>query len=172
LDSLSCLASGVDENKAIDWEILLPWLLELRRAHITVIFIAHAGRNNEMRGHSKREDPAFWIIRLDAPLAETEGQRGARFISRFTKWRSIQKPATYQWSYMPVGPNDQEVCVEFKTAAPIDVFRGLVESGIETASDLADEMDVSTPYVSQLATKAKKEGWLDITNRRYRIVEK
>jgi hypothetical protein len=171
LDNLSCLASGMDENKAIDWEILLPWLLELRRAHLTVVFIAHAGRNNEMRGHSKREDPAFWIVRLDAPLADTEGQRGARFISRFTKWRSIQKPATYQWNYTPVGPNDQEVCVEAKLAAPIDVFRQLIESGLETASQIAEEMDVTTGYVSQLATRAKKDGWLSIADRRYRIPE-
>ena len=161
----------MDENKAIDWEILLPWLLELRRAHLTVVFIAHAGRNNEMRGHSKREDPAFWIVRLDAPLADTEGQRGARFISRFTKWRSIQKPATYQWNYTPVGPNDQEVCVEAKLAAPIDVFRQLIESGLETASQIAEEMDVTTGYVSQLATRAKKDGWLSIADRRYRIPE-
>ena len=96
LDNLSCLTSGVDENKGIDWEILLPWLLQLRRMHITVIFIAHAGRNNQMRGHSKREDPAFWIMRLDDPLDVNEGREGAHFITRFAKWRSIQKPATYR----------------------------------------------------------------------------
>jgi RecA-family ATPase len=169
LDNLSCLASGVNENDPMDWEKLLPWLLELRRAHITVIFIAHAGRNNQMRGHSKREDPAFWIIRLDAPLEVNETKKGAHFISRFTKWRSIQKPATYQWSYTPAGPNNEDICVQYKTAAPIDLFRYLIESGLETATDLAEEMAVSKGYVSQLATKAKNDGWLEIENRRYRI---
>jgi AAA domain len=171
LDNLSCLASGVDENKGIDWEILLPWLLQLRRLHITVIFIAHAGRNNQMRGHSKREDPAFWIMRLDAPLDATDGRLGAHFITRFTKWRSIQKPSTYQWSYTPCGNANEDICVEFKTASPIDIFRHLVESGMETASDLAEEMDVSKGYISQLATRAKKDGWLDITNRRYHLAD-
>jgi hypothetical protein len=171
LDNLSCLASGVDENNPMDWELLLPWLLQLRRAHITVIFIAHAGRNNQLRGHSKREDPAFWILRLDAPLEVNEGRLGAYFITRFTKWRSLQKPLTYKWSYKPVGPNDEDLLVEFSTASPIDVFRQLVESGLETATDIADEMDVSKGYVSQLATKARKDGWLEIVNRRYTLSE-
>jgi hypothetical protein len=170
LDNLSCLASGVDENKSLDWELLLPWLLQLRRAHITVIFIAHAGRNNQMRGTSKREDPAFWILRLDTPLDATDGRLGAHFITRFTKWRSVQKPATYQWSYKPVGNNNEDICVEFKVAAPIDVFRQLVESGMDTATDIAEEMDVSRGYISQLATRGKKEGWLDIANRRYHLI--
>jgi len=170
LDNLSCLASGVDENKAIDWELLLPWLLQLRRAHVTVIFIAHAGRNNQMRGHSKREDPAFWIIRLDAPLDMPEGTVGAQFITRFTKWRSaVKKPPSYQRNYTPAGNNNEDVCVEFKTANAIDIFRQLVESGVESATHIADEMDVSIAYVSRLATRGKKEGWLDITNRKYRI---
>jgi hypothetical protein len=170
LDNLSCLASGVDENSPMDWELLLPWLLQLRRAHITVIFIAHAGRNNQLRGHSKREDPAFWILRLDAPLDSTEGRLGAHFITRFTKWRTMQKPITYRWNYKPVGPNDEDICVEFSTAAPIDIFRQLIESGMETATDIADEMDVSKGYISQLATKARKDGWLEINNRRYQII--
>jgi hypothetical protein len=118
LDNLSCLASGVDENKAMDWELLQPWLLELRRHHITVIFVAHGGRNNEMRGHSKREDPAFWILRLDAPLDVNEGRLGAHFIARFTKWRSMKKPETYEFKYEPIGPNNEEICVQCKPAAP------------------------------------------------------
>jgi AAA domain len=169
LDNLSCLASGVDENKGMDWEIILPWLLRLRRAHITVIFVAHAGRNNQMRGHTKREDPAFWILRLDAPLDVNESRKGAHFITRFTKWRSIQKPATYQWSYTPAGSNNEDICVEWKVAAPIDVFRQLVESGMDTSTDISEEMDVTKGYVSQLASRGQKEGWLEITKRHYYI---
>ena len=167
LDNLSTLTSGVDENKGLDWEIIQPWLLELRRLHITVIFIHHAGRNNEMRGHSKREDPSFWVIRLDAPT-DPNDKPGARFFSRFTKWRgATQKPATYEWSYMPVG--EKEVCVEFKEASPIVIFKQLVESGLNTNTDLAIEMNVSKGYISQLATKAKKDGWLEINGRKYTL---
>jgi hypothetical protein len=169
LDNLSCLTSGVDENNPLDWEILLPWLLQFRREHIAVIVVHHAGRNNQMLGHSKREDSAFWIIRLDPPLNISEGRVGAHFISNFTKWRSSKKPMTYQWSYTPVGNNNEDICVEFKAASPINIFRQLVESGLESATEIAEEMDVSRGYVSQLATRAKTEGWLEINNRRYHL---
>jgi putative DNA primase/helicase len=169
LDNLSTLASGVDENKAIDWELLLPWLMQLRRAHVTVIFVHHAGRNNEMRGHSKREDPCAWIMRLDAPN-NADDQPGAHFITRFTKWRSAQKqPKTYEWIYSPQA--SAEVLVEVKEASPLDVLRHLIEIGLDTCSQLAEEMDVTLGYVSQLATIAIKQGWLEKKNRKYVLTD-
>jgi hypothetical protein len=160
--------ANLNENDGIDWEIIQPWLLQLRRLHITVIFIHHAGRNNEMRGHSKREDPASWIVRLDAPNDAAE-KKGARFISRFTKWRNaIQKPIAYEWNYMPV--NDNEVCVEFKEASPLVILRQLIESGLSSNSELAKEMEVSPGYISQLATRAQKVGWLQINGRKYSVI--
>ena len=45
LDNLSCLFSGIKENDADAWERVVPWLLDLRRSRIAVVFIAHAGRN-------------------------------------------------------------------------------------------------------------------------------
>jgi len=172
LDNLSSLASGVNENEGIDWELIQHWLLQLRRLHITVIFIHHAGRNNQMRGHSKREDPAFWILRLDAPI-DAEEKSGARFISRFTKWRNAtKKPASYEWNYKPVGVDDKEICVEFKEASPLQVFRDLIASGVNTNSAMATEMDVTAGYISQLANKAKDEGWLRQKGRGcYEIIE-
>jgi hypothetical protein len=164
LDNLSTLASGVDENKAIDWEIIQPWLLRLRRAGITVIFIHHAGRNNEMRGSSKREDPASWVLRLDDPR-DIDERAGAHFISRFTKWRSKKQPKTYELKYDSVA--NGEVLVEVKEASPLIVFRTHVENGLDTCTMIAEEMDVSPGYVSQLATRAVKEGWLQIKNRKY-----
>jgi hypothetical protein len=160
----------VQENDGIDWELIQPWLLRLRRLHITVIFIHHAGRNNQMRGHSKREDPAFWILRLDAPT-DAEEKPGARFISRFTKWRNATKhPTTYEWNYMPA--HDGEICVEFKEASPLQVFRDLIASGVNTNSALATEMDVTAGYISQLANKAKSAGWLGQQGRgNYKIID-
>ena len=54
LDNLSCLASGVKENDADEWEKLLPWLLELRRRRIAVIIVHHSGRSGLMRHHQAR----------------------------------------------------------------------------------------------------------------------
>lgn len=168
IDNLSTLSFGVDENKALDWEIILPWLLSLRRNHITVIFIHHAGRNNEMRGTSKREDPAFWVIRLDAPIAGNE-RKGANFISRFTKWRnSAERPAAYEWNFMPLGSHD--ISIDCKQCDPMDLFLHWIDSGLDTCSDVATEMDVTRGYVSQLAKKAESLGLIEVKARRYRML--
>ncbi len=168
LDNLSTLASGVDENKSIDWEILQPWLLRLKRSLVTVLFIHHAGRNNEMRGSSKREDPASWVLRLDPPTDINEGA-GAHFISRFTKWRSKKKPETYEWTYEP--SVNGEVLVNFKVASALSIFRSHVENGLETCNAIAEEMNVTAGYVSQLAIQAQKQGWLKKEGRKYVIIE-
>jgi hypothetical protein len=169
-DNLSTLSFGIDENKALDWELILPWLLSLRRNHITVVFIHHAGRNNEMRGTSKREDPAFWVLRLDEPIEESKSD-GAHFISRFTKSRnSIVRPVAYEWNFIPVGHD--EICIDFKECRPLDVFLEWIESGLETCTDIAEEMDVNKGHVSRLAKKAQGLGLITIEGRRYRPTRK
>ena len=165
LDNLSCLASGIDENTAIDWEKVQPWLLKLRRLGITVIFVHHAGRNHEMRGSSKREDPASWIMRLDAP-SDLREDAGAHFLTRFTKWRCAKQPPTYEWIYTP---NGDEVCVEVKEASSLDIFRNHVENGLDTCTMIAEEMGLTLGTVSRLAKRGEREGWLEIKNRKYAI---
>jgi AAA domain len=169
LDNLSTLASGVDENKTIDWEVIQPWLLKLRRIGVTVIFIHHAGRNNQMRGGSKREDPASWVIRLDEPYNGNE-KAGAHFISRFTKWRGAKKqPKTYEWIYRPeIGG---EILVEFKETSSIVLFRQMIDDGLDTCTAIAEEMGVSNGLVSRFATEAEKQGWLAKKGRKYVLVK-
>jgi hypothetical protein len=168
LDNLSTLASGVDENKSIDWEIIQPWLLKLRRINVTVIFIHHAGRNNQMRGASKREDPASWVLRLDSPN-DADERAGAHFISRFTKWRGAKsQPKSYEWTYRPeIGG---EILIECKESGPLVVFRQHIENGLDVCSSIADEMGVSAGFISQLATKAEHQGWLLKKGRKYVII--
>jgi RecA-family ATPase len=62
LDNLSALCRGVAENDNDQWEAILPWLLGLRNNRITTIIVHHAGRNGQMRGASRREDAAHWIL--------------------------------------------------------------------------------------------------------------
>ena len=48
--------SFLKENDADAWELLLNWLLELRRRRIAVIIVHHAGAAGQrMRGTTKRE---------------------------------------------------------------------------------------------------------------------
>ena len=115
LDNLSCLFSGVKENDADAWEAVLGWLLTLRRHRIAVVLVHHSGRNKEnMRGTSRREDAAFWVIRLDE--IQGEHREGARFLSRFTKDRNSEnEQAALEWSITTT--NDGNVKIETREAS-------------------------------------------------------
>lgn len=169
LDNLSTLVSGADENKGMDWEMLQSWLLVLRRHKIAVVFIHHAGRNpKEMRGHSKREDSAFWVIRLER-VDDIGPQIGAKFVARFTKCRNAaEEPCAYEWCYIPSGERTQ---VTFRQMSPMDVFKRQIREGLCHATDIAGEMGISKGYVSKLAKKAEAAGWLTIENGVYKMQE-
>jgi hypothetical protein len=52
-------------NEADDWEKVPGSFLRFRRAGIAVVIIHHANRDgNDMWGTSKREDAAFWAIKV------------------------------------------------------------------------------------------------------------
>jgi hypothetical protein len=164
LDNLSTLVSGVVENKAEDWEIIQPWLLDLRRHHITVIFVHHAGRNNQMWGNSKREDPVFWIIRLDE-IKKIDGELGADFTARFTKCRNTASvPEPYEFHFKPCGNRIQ---ITYKQANLLDVFVQHVNDGIERNAEMAEELGVSKGYVSKLAKKAEKQKLIRINGLKF-----
>jgi hypothetical protein len=165
LDNLGCLFSGVSENDADDWEKILPWLLRLRRHRIAVIVIHHTGRNKQhMRGITKREDPAAWLIQLDEK--DTNGEPGARFLSRFTKRRGHKLASDYDWYFQPDG---SRVILTVQPANRADVVLQWVRDGLGSASKIAAEMGISEGAVSKLATQLIKEGKLKKSGRDYVI---
>jgi hypothetical protein len=172
LDNLSTLASGIKENDSFEWERLHNWLLQFRRHKIAVILIHHAGRSGEIRGTSKREDAAFWVIALDDAKKQADDKRGARFISRFTKpSRNTQDEVLpFEW-HVVTDPVTGEVSVACKAAQTMDVFRQLVDEGVTECNQLAGEMRVSPGTISKWAKKAMNEGWLRKKGREYVIVE-
>ena len=164
-DNLSCLAPGVDENDTAAWSReLLGFVLNLRRAGVSVIFVQHSGRNGQMRGHSRREDPANWIIRL----TKRESDCGAKFIARFDKLRNgATWPETLEWHFRPDG---ESIEVAYKNADSMDIFLELVESGVDNNADIAVEMDVTKGYVSQLAAKAINNDCIRKKGQRYEFL--
>lgn len=170
LDNLSCLFSGIKENDADAWEQVLPWLLNLRRNRIAVIFIAHAGRNGFMRGTSRREDAAFWIIQLTEAKDAGEIQNGARFVARFVKNRNVAEAdcPPMEWHFnLPKGETLAKV--SWKKMSTAQVFRQWIEGGLTSATDIADEMGISKGQVSKLAQRAIAEGWLKKDGREYAL---
>jgi hypothetical protein len=166
LDNLSCLFSGVAENDADAWESVLTWLLMLRRLQIAVVLVHHSGRNKEtMRGTSRREDAAFWVLRLDP--SESEVREGAQFISQFTKDRnSHREQPALAWKFHTHQPTG-EVRVTTESSCRMEVLRQWIENGLTGAEDIAKEMGISKGTVSKMAKAAMTEGWLGKRGREY-----
>ena len=170
LDNLSCLFSGIKENDADAWEQVLPWLLDLRRNRIGVVFIAHAGRNGFMRGTSRREDAAFWIIQLAEAKDAGEIQNGAKFVARFVKNRNATEAdcPPLEWHFnLPKG--ETRALVSWKKLSTGQIFRQWIEDGVTSASDIAEEMGISKGQVSKLAKRGIAEGWLKKDCRDYAL---
>ena len=169
LDNVACLFRGIEENSADDWRDQIEnWLLDLRRRGIAVIIVAHAGRNTAtMRGTSKREDAAFWIVRLDE-VSGSDDQHGAKFVTRFVKNRNAPTdPASLEWNFWPDG---NRVVVTYREADNLTLFRQWIEDGLETCGEIAEEMGLSKGQVSKLSKKAEKAGWLRKVGRRYQLI--
>jgi putative DNA primase/helicase len=168
LDNLGCLFTGVKENDAAEWEKVLPWLLELRRQKIAVIIIHHTGVDlTRMRGTTKREDPAAFSIRLE-DKKEDFSVPGARFVTRFRKYRGREAILDYEWDFTPDG---DKVLVTFKEASRADVVLQWVQDGLSTCSEIAREMGISNGQVSKIATRLISQGKLTKNNRGYEVAE-
>jgi hypothetical protein len=169
LDNLSCLFSGIKENDNDAWEMVLPWLLSMRRHRIAVIIVAHSGRDGKnMRGASRREDAAFFVIRLEDVDDASESSDGARFVSVFTKNRNCPNDERrYEWGFKPYGAN--QILITHKEADGIMVLVDWVKFGLSSASDIAEEMGMSKGQVSKMAKKAIDAGLLIKAGRGYGI---
>jgi AAA domain-containing protein/CHC2-type zinc finger protein len=89
LDNVSCLFSGLDENKKQDWEPINAWFIRLRHRGITVIFGHHSGKGGLQRGTSGREDAVDTVIALSSPPGY-QAKDGCHFYWRFAKARSVK----------------------------------------------------------------------------------
>ena len=173
LDNLSCLFSGMNENDADAWEQVLPWLLDLRRNKIAVVFVAHAGRNGCMRGTSRREDAALWIISLRECSAVDEPREGARFSAEFVKNRNTtdaECPPMEWHIYLP--PGETQAKVSWKRLEISEIFRQCIEDGLVSATAIAEELKISQGQVSKMAKKAIIAGWLTKDGRDYALTGK
>jgi DNA-binding NarL/FixJ family response regulator len=172
LDNLSCLFSGVSENDADDWEVIKQWFLRLRRQRIAVIVVHHTGRNRQhMRGTTRREDDVFWVIRLDEPAdSNFTISPGARFISRFTKNRNAPaEPSSYEWTFSPGATG--ETSVQYSETSSDETILQWVRDGLDSATEIAKEMGVSTGTISKRAARLIEAGRLLKKGRNYALRE-
>jgi len=163
IDNLSSV-SGISENDNDQWPQIGDWLLDFRRRGIAVVVIHHAGRNGQMRGASRREDPAFWIIKLDDSRERTVTEEGARFVTTFTKNRNAPKwPTPIDWH---ITTNERgTLSVQTEPADNTAMVLTCIRDGYEKCGEIAAELDLSKGAVSKIAKKLESNGQISITGK-------
>jgi len=154
LDNISCLFSGLDEDKKREWEPVNAWLIRLRHRGITTILMHHSGKGGQQRGTSGREDALDVTIQLDRS-ADHDPRQGCRFELRFTKARGVHGDAvaplevaldpSYRLTYRPLEESKEQAAQK------------LFEEGVRRPSELAEELGITKGYASKLLRKIKQE---------------
>ncbi|MAS93712.1 MAG: hypothetical protein CMO55_11020 [Verrucomicrobiales bacterium] len=151
IDNLSSMSS-ISENDNDDWKQIGDWLLDFRRNNIAVVVVHHAGKNGAMRGASRREDAAFWIVSHTDSKERTATTEGARFVSTFTKNRNDRHwPEPVDWHISESTGGAFEIKT---TAAGTDelVFQAIAE-GVERCSEIAEMLGYARVTVSKAAKR-------------------
>lgn len=168
IDNLSTGQIGMRENENDDFDKIKDWLLSLRRRGITVLIVHHAGRNGEMRGGSRREDPAHWIISLKD--ATEDGARSKQFITSFSKCRNCQgrDAQPLRWTLQDDGSRISITCEPYSGT---DALLAHIRDGVGSASDLAGLLNTSSGTVSKWAKRLITAGLVRKKGRDYEAVE-
>jgi len=164
LDNLSTAFEGLNENESDSWEKVAPWLLDLRRRGIAVILVCHAGRNGNIRGTSRREDAAHWILSLEE--SETTEEQTHVLQSRFTKCRNCaaSEAAPLKWTFKHT---EQGCLVTTETFDPQSHMIDLIRGGMSKNADIATALGKPKGTISKWAQKASNEARIRISSGSY-----
>jgi hypothetical protein len=114
-----------------------------------------------MRGHSKREDAASWIMQLRD--AKDEGHDGARFTSHFAKpsRNTGQHMPDLLWHFTtdPVR-NRTDIHCEPAEESEYDAMLRHIADGVESVTDLADIMGKGKGTISKWVNRGVDSGRL------------
>jgi DNA-binding transcriptional ArsR family regulator len=109
-----------------------------------------------MRGTSKREDAAFWVIRIDEVKGPQEHEKGALFETVFVKTTQLRvREWTREWTFKTgsdgqVSIGCQEISFDKK------VFQ-LIETGVRSATEIAKELGVAPSTISKAASRLEQK---------------
>jgi hypothetical protein len=153
IDNLSCLLYGMRENEADSWDPILRWQLKLRRVGVAVVVVHHANRTgNDMRGTSRREDAANWVIKIDKSLELDGPGNGTQFKASFTKNRDDNgnHERSLLWNFVTA---DGRTDVTWENLDLKALVLDLIESDVENCKDIASYLGTSPANVSRCAKK-------------------
>lgn len=105
-----------------------------------------------MRGTSKREDSAFWIIRVDEVKDRPTTELGAKFQTVFTKQRNNPSVEwTREWSFQTQNSGEVSLgCTEISFDSKV---LQLIQDGLSSPSDIALELGCAKSTVCKAATR-------------------
>lgn len=123
-----------------------------------MIVIQHAGRNGQMRGHSKREDACSWIIELQN--AKTDEEPGAKFVSHFAKCsrNTGNSLPDLLWHFTTDDDGLVNIHCEEAQVNEYETFIRHVLDGVEMQAEIAEMMNKLKGTVSRWVKKAVNEG--------------
>jgi hypothetical protein len=167
LDNRSSLCWGMTENEADSWEQVLSWLLMLRQSGIAIIIVHHAyGDGNEMRGTSRREDAADWVIKVSPNFKFAKIDKGTAFTTTFTKNREDNgdHEESMDWTFVT---EDGRTNVDWKLTDLETRVYELIKSGMDSNADIADELGVSKGLVSIYVKRLINDNFIKKEGQRY-----
>lgn len=171
LDNLSALFRGVKENEADDWEKILFWLLKLRQSRISVVVVAHAGRQGDvMRGTSKREDAADWILKVESAsnsidVVDPMAKYSDSIISFVKNREGIQHDT--ESSRFIFTTIDEKMTIHFKDEDPSNEILSLIANGVDSCTEIAKAMNLSPGQISKIVGQLKDSGKVGMMGRHY-----
>lgn len=166
IDNLSTSQSGMKENDNDAFDALREWFLSLRHRRITLLIIHHAGRNGDMRGGSRREDMAHWILSLRDASKDGSGEKA--FSTTFTKCRNCRANAAppLKWTLADQGGS---IALSCSVHQGPEVLLGHIEDGVTRATELAELIGVKAGTISKWAGKLMDAGRIEKAGRDYKI---
>ena len=158
LDNLSTLVRSGVENEAQSWQILQDWLLALRSANISVIFIHHSGKNGSQRGTSRREDVLDTVISLRR-TPDYSPNRGAEFEVHFEKTRGLCGEAVRSFTARLVEDSNGEQAWELNgcKSDSVEQVLSLHAKGFNQ-TQIAEKLNMHKSKISRMFKNARESG--------------
>lgn len=155
IDNLSTLCRGGKENESDSWLPIQEWILRLRSKNKSVILVHHAGKNNEQRGTSRREDILDTVIKLKHP-DDYKSNQGARFEAHFEKSRGFAGEDADPFDItLEIKNNEAFWYVAKVESSELKKVVELSKEGM-TQRAIAAELKISAAKVNRLLSKAKE----------------
>jgi len=158
IDNVSCLFTGLNEDRKQDWEAINAWLIRLRHRGLAVVLVHHAGKTGQQRGTSAREDALDVVIALSKP-EDYSPEEGCHFHLNFTKARSVKGEIVRPLDVRLAGDSTS---LHFE-AQPleqtyIDRVRELIMARVTSPTEIGEMLGISKGYASKLKKKIDSDG--------------